>query len=93
MMSQSRRLQRALALAWTDTKSFTGAQTGPIYITKIKSSLIIGNNDKELAWLLPILASEKRIKCQIFVLDKDLVTGWLCRENVLNTDMTRCHMN
>ena len=26
--------------------------------------------DKELAWLLPILASEERIKCQIFVLDK-----------------------
>ena len=53
---------------------------------KIKSSLKIGlvefenilfsclqfisNIDKELAWLLPILASEERIKCQIFVLDK-----------------------
>ena len=30
----------------------------------------ISNIDKELAWLLPILASEERIKCQIFVLDK-----------------------
>ena len=79
-MSQSRTLLRALAPAWTDTKSFTSAQTGPIYITKIKSSLIIGNNDKEVAWLLPILASEKRIKCQIFVLDKDHVTGWLRRK-------------
>ena len=53
---------------------------------KIKSSLKIGlvelqsvqsyyqchisNIDKELAWLLPILASQERIKCQIFVLDK-----------------------
>ena len=53
---------------------------------KIKSSLKIGlvefenilfsclqfisNIDKELAWLLPILASEERVKCQIFVLDK-----------------------
>ena len=26
--------------------------------------------DNELAWLLPILASDERIKCQIFVLDK-----------------------
>ena len=31
---------------------------------------IISNIDKELAWLLPILASEERVKCQIFVLDK-----------------------
>ena len=46
---------------------------------RIRSSLKIGNIDKELAWLLPVLASEKRIKCQIFVLDKDtedLVTGY-----------------
>ena len=50
---------------------------------RIRSSLKIGNIDKELAWLLPVLASEKRIKCQIFVLDKDtedLVTGWLRRK-------------
>ena len=31
---------------------------------------IISNIDKELAWLLPILASDERIKYQIFVLDK-----------------------
>ena len=50
---------------------------------RIRSSLKIGNIDKELAWLLPVLASEKRIKCQIFVLDKDtedLVTAWLRRK-------------
>ena len=32
---------------------------------------ILRNIDSELSWLLPILASGERIKCQIFVLDKD----------------------
>ena len=32
---------------------------------------ILRNIDSELSWLLPILASVERIKCQIFVLDKD----------------------
>ena len=57
-----RRIKSSLKIGWV----------GPTKCHAIIISLqILRNIDSDLSWLLPILASRERIKCQIFVLDKD----------------------
>ena len=83
---QSRTLQRALAPAWTDTKSFTSAQTGPI-------DKIISDNWQQ--WqggglAPPVLESDAEPGCEKFVQLRAWENAYFATRSKLRQQSVNC---